>query len=312
MNALTKHEGGALTLPENEMIEVLSLSLYPGASPYSIKMVLSYCTAAGLDPMLKPVHIVPMKVKTGEKWPDGGDKTELRDVVMPGVGLYRIQAARTGQYAGIDKPVFGPTAKMEYKRKRKRWVEGRNGRRVPEDYYEDVVLEYPEWCEVTVYRMVGGTRCPFTAIEYWTENYASVGDGDTPNQMWAKRVRGQLAKCAEAQALRKGFPDAVGSQPTAEEMEGKSMEIDMPESAPATRPAEKPAEPQDSGALPAYPQAKFDENLANWRARINANNCTADDIIALVSSRWTLSEKQMAMIRGDIEDAAEVAQENHS
>jgi hypothetical protein len=43
--------------------------------------------------------------------------------------------------------------------------------------------------------------------------------------MWAKRPKGQLAKCTEAQALRMAFPDAVGAAPTAEEMDGRFVEI---------------------------------------------------------------------------------------
>ncbi|CAJ0997499.1 hypothetical protein SODG_005668 [Sodalis praecaptivus] len=45
-----------------------------------------------------------------------------------------------------------------------------------------------------------------------------------PNAMWKKRPYGQIAKCAEAQALRKAWPE-IGQQPTAEEMEGKTLDV---------------------------------------------------------------------------------------
>ena len=191
MTALTTvgGESRALTLADDEIIPVLQSSLYPGAKPESIKLVLGYCRAAGLDPMQKPVHLVPMSVK---KVGGGRDDYEWRDVVMPGIGLYRTQAARTGELAGIDEPVFGPMK-------------------------TGFGVEYPDFCKVTVYRMIGGQRVPFTACEFWTENYATAKrDSDQPNAMWRKRPRGQLAKCAEAQALRKAFPE-LGSQPTADE-----------------------------------------------------------------------------------------------
>ena len=208
MNTTTSHE--LATLQDGELIEVLRSSLYPGASPQSCALVLGYCRAAGLDPMLKPVHLVPMY--------DKATKTN-RDTIMPGIGLYRIQAARTGQYAGQDQPEFGPVRTMVYQAKKTTW--DNNQKR---EQWVEKTVEYPEWCSVTIYRIVGGMRAAFTAIEYWIENYATAGrDTDAPNEMWAKRSRGQLAKCAEAQALRKAFPE-VGSMPSADEMEGRIYE----------------------------------------------------------------------------------------
>lgn len=184
-----------LQMDETELIDTLRGSLYPGAATGSIKLVMSYCKATGLDPMAKPVHIVPM-------W-DPRSK-QMIDQVMPGIGKYRTDATRTGQLAGIGEPVFGPEV----------------------NYYGTLA---PEWCTVTVLRFnpLLGKVCEYVAKERWLENYATAGkDSDAPNKMWRKRPYAQLAKCAEAQALRKGFTDVVGSAPTADEMEGKFIDVD--------------------------------------------------------------------------------------
>lgn len=206
MNALVKSENTALTaITETELVEVLQSSLYPGAKLESIKLVLGYCKASGLDPMQKPVHIVPM-------W--DAKARQMRDVVMPGVGLYRTQASRTGTFAGQTEPEFGPMI-----------TETLGG----------ASITYPEWARVTVKKLMkNGEVAEFTAREYWIENYAVKGGQEksiAPNAMWAKRPRGQIAKCAAAQALRLAFPE-MGAQPTAEEMEGKSFHDDAPAVAP--------------------------------------------------------------------------------
>ena len=181
----------------------LKNSLYTGAKDESIKMVLDYCKAAKLDPMQKPVHIVPMNVKNSLT-----GRYEYKDVVMPGVGLYRIQAARSNQYAGVSEPEFGEDVTCNL---------------------GGVDITYPKWCKVTVKKLVNNTIVEFTAKEYWLENYATKKDPNTkkdtptPNSMWQKRPYGQIAKCAEAQALRKAFPEIISQHVTAEEMEGKDI-----------------------------------------------------------------------------------------
>lgn len=180
----------------------LQSSIYPGASAQSILLAVDYCRARDFDIMLKPVHIVPMSVKNPHN-----NQYEFRDVILPGVGLYRIQAERSGTYAGADAPKFGP----EITRK-----------------LGGVDVTFPEWCEYSVYKLIADRIVKYSAIEYWVENYATKGKSGEPNSMWIKRPRGQLAKCTEAQALRKAWPE-IGQEPTAEEMYGKSIngEIDV-------------------------------------------------------------------------------------
>ena len=264
MTQVAKRDNTALAAhaTENELIDVLSSSLYPGASVSSIKLVLGYCKAAGLDPLQKPVHIVPM-------W-DAKSRL-MRDVVMPGIGLYRIQAARTG-CAGISEPEFGPDV-----------TEIIGGQEIT----------YPAWCKVTVKRRLAtGEVAEFTAKEFWRENYAVKGGQEksvAPNAMWTKRPYGQLSKCAQSQALRIGFPE-VGAAPTAEEMEGKPLYED---DAVVVHAAPAPARP----SLEPYPDDRFMANLPAWRNLIQSGRKTAGDLIAMIGSKGSLSAEQIRAIR---------------
>ncbi len=273
--APTKREGALVTAEQaNAIRTALKTSLYPGASDASVDMVLAYCEAARLDPMQKPVHIVPM-------W--DGKAREMRDVVMPGIGLYRTNAARTGQFAGMSEPEFGPM------------VTERVGNKE---------VTYPDWCRVTAYRQLpSGHIAEFTAVEYWIENYAIKGGKEqdqSPNAMWSKRVRGQLAKCAQAQALRMAFPEAVGAVPTAEEMEGR--EIIEGEATVVT------GGPKKAPELPAYAAADFDANLPKWRELIAAGRKTAEDLIATLQTKATFTAEQLQAIR----EPAKKADPNHA
>ena len=182
-------------------------TIYPGANPDSIIMAVDYCKARKLDIMLKPVHLVPMQVT------DARTKEKIwRDVPMPGIGMYRIQADRSGNYAGADEPEFGPTITQEFQD--------------PYNAQNKIRVSYPEWCKYTVYKFVNGQRVAYIAKEYWIENYATQSSKtDCPNAMWKKRPYAQLAKCTEAQSLRKGWPE-IGNEPTAEEMEGKTFAME--------------------------------------------------------------------------------------
>lgn len=276
MNAITQLRPTTPATPDAELIEVLESSFYPGAKRESIALVLGYCRAAGLDPMQRPVHIVPFWDKK---------RNDYRDVVMPGIGMYRTGAARTGQYAGIGEPEFGPEVS---------------------ETIGGTKITYPQWCSVTVKRALpSGAIVEFSAREFWLECYAhKTGKerGPAPNAMWAKRPFGMLAKCAEAQALRKAFPE-LGSAPTADEMLDQAEDISA---APATTPA--PA-PRAIEALPIYPDDKFAENLPAWAGMIESGKKTTEQILATLATRYTLTEGQRGVIE-QLESTMEVSSTN--
>jgi len=260
-NAVATVNVPALAMSEHELITVLQNSLYPGASLPSIKMVLGYCKAAGYDPMQKPAHIVPMwDSKAGQ----------MRDVIMPGVGLYRTQAARTGQFAGMTEPEFGPDV-----------TETIGG----------VSVTYPQWCRVTVKRQLeNGTIAEFTAREFWKENYAVKGGKEksvAPNAMWNKRIYGQLAKCTQAQALRIAFPEATGAGPTADEMEGKPLDEGVV--------IEQAAPPKPTGP-PPYVDADFQVDIKKFAKLVATGKKTPEAILTMVRSKVAPSAEQKAEI----------------
>jgi phage recombination protein Bet len=163
-------------------------NLYPGASGDSVLMVWDYCLARKLDPMKKPCHIVPMKVKQGSDY-------IWRDVVLPGIYEYRTTAHRTGQYLGHSIPAYGPGV-------------------------ECVGVQAPEYCDFTVYRWnpTATTRGEYP-VRVRFDEVVALKDGKA-NARWTKAPMQMLTKCAEAAALREAFPDELGGVPTMEEMEG--------------------------------------------------------------------------------------------
>jgi phage recombination protein Bet len=221
---------------------VLTDSIFPSAKTADgIALAVRYCQARGLDVMKRPVHVVPM-------W----SKSQGREIetVWPGINEVQVTAARTGEYAGIDPPKLGPDVIRTF-----------SGRAKTEDGWREITVEvtYPAWCEVTVYRLVNGERCPFTEAVYWEETYSRAGgaSSEVPTAMWVKRPRGQLIKCAKAAALRAAFPEE-GTY-VAEEMEGKVIE---PEELPA-----KQDQPRPEPAPAADLDAAFKAQVAKLVAR---------------------------------------------
>ena len=183
-------------------------AVFPSAkTSEGVILALSYCKARNLDPFKRPVHVVPI-------W--SREKKTYVETVWPGIGELRTTAFRTKLYAGCDETKFGPDIE-------KKWTissENQQG----QSQQREVSVIYPEWAQATVYRMVGDHRYAIPGPRvYWTETYATQGrNSPVPNDMWLKRPRGQLDKCAEAAALRRAFPEELGDEASVDEVGGFS------------------------------------------------------------------------------------------
>lgn len=224
---------GATCTPEQW--RVLVDAIFPSArTSEAVMLALDYCRARKLDPFKRSVHIVPV-------W----NKTLRREVetVWPGISELQVTAARTGQWAGMDAPEWGPLITRTFK-----------GQVKIDNQWEDrqAVVTFPEWCAVTVYRLIGNQRYAFVEPVYWTEAYARVGRSEMPNDMWAKRVRGQLHKNAKAASLRAAFPEEI-SDYTSDEMEGQEIDAGGVVIEHDTEQLSRP-EPQPQISAPETPQ----------------------------------------------------------
>lgn len=113
-------------------------------------------------------------------------KRKGRGTIQVGIDGLRLIADRTGLYAGNDDAVF-----------------------------ENEDNGLPSRATVTVYKIVQGQRCPFSATARWQEYYP----GDDQGFQWRRMPHVMLAKCAEALALRKAFPMELSGLYVHEEME---------------------------------------------------------------------------------------------
>jgi phage recombination protein Bet len=222
--------------------KVLTEAVYPAAKTVdSIVMVLNYCNSRKLDPFKRPVHIVPM-------W--DSQRGAMVETVWPGISELRTTASRTNGYAGIDGAEFGDEIETEFEGRVKEngnWVD------------KKMTVTHPIWCRMTVYRVVNGQRCAFVGPKVrWLETYATQGKSELPNNMWQSRPEGQLEKCAEAGALRRAFPEELGSDLTAEEMVGRTIN-DLAHEIPhvvADQTAPATAASRDTGPPRALPAAE--------------------------------------------------------
>jgi phage recombination protein Bet len=157
-------------------------------TPAELSGFLHLCQRTQLDPFSRQIYLIGRK-----------DKRAGRTVFTPQTGIdgYRVIAHRV-----IAE------ARQQFGYEDTQWCD-QSGR------WRDVWLanEPPAAARVTVIR--NGHRFP--AIALYRE-YVQTGWENKPTGLWGKMPASQLAKCAEALALRKAFPHDLAGVYTAEEM----------------------------------------------------------------------------------------------
>jgi phage recombination protein Bet len=281
--------------------------LYPSAeTPEIILAVIEYCAVRKLDPFKRPVHIVPMY------------NSRLRrkvQVVMQGINEIEITASRTGQWAGLDAPVWGPVIERTFRGS----FENDDG----STQNTEVTMRFPSWCMLTVWRQrPGGERRGFTEQLFWEESYARVGfRSEVPNQRWQQNPRQMLHKCTKAAVLRAAFPEE-GLDYAAEEMEGRETEGGITIDGAAQRveqPADRPTGETARQAATTYQAASLarletEPNGTKWLAHLFQLLRTAQDVglVHEIAQHRRVREqltKAPTLIRAQISDALREAHE---
>lgn len=173
---------------DRDQIELLKTTICKGATDDELKLFIYACNHMALDPFLKQIHAVKRNTKVGEKWVD-------IMAIQVGIDGYRLIAERTGRYAPGPKPAF------TYDTERNLISATAYVKKQTNDGTWHIVEAEAFYCEYvqTVNDRTAGTK--------------------KPNHIWASKGHGQLAKCAEALALRKAFPAELSGAYVDEEME---------------------------------------------------------------------------------------------
>lgn len=150
------------------------------------------CQRTGLDPFAKQIHMIGRNAKNQKT-----NQWETKYTIQTGIDGFRLIARRVTDRLGEA---------LEYEDTL--WC-GADGQ------WTDVWTKptAPAAAKVTVLRH--GRRFP--AVALYREYVQTRRDGE-PNSMWSSMPAGQLAKCAEALALRKAFPQDLSGIYADEEM----------------------------------------------------------------------------------------------
>ncbi len=171
-----------------KQIEILKNSICKGLSNEEFEIFLMSCQKTQLDPFMRQIYAVKRKCKKADNtW--GEVMT-----IQTGIDGYRLIAERTGCYAPGPEPTY---------------TLDNNGQLLSATAYIKKQTRDGTWHIVSA----------SAYLDEYMQSYTDRQTGEKkPTGMWVNMQRTMLAKCAEAQALRKAFPAEMSGVYTKEEM----------------------------------------------------------------------------------------------
>jgi len=176
----------------NDKIGLIKQTIMPeGSTNAELELFIHFAKRTGLDPLARQIYAMKNKGKFS---------------ILTSIDGFRLIAERSGSYAGQTIPLY-------YDTDSETWI----------DVW--VKKTFPAACKVGIHRK--DFIEPMYAVAHWEAYAQKKADGNIA-YAWRTMPTIMLAKCAEALALRKAFPQELSGLYTSDELgEDKINEVEI-------------------------------------------------------------------------------------